>query len=177
MADEEKTKSLKMFNSVTCSKKPKKVPLNDLIFRACCREDDEIKYSLINYIQSEGKAAMLLGIDSNFFWDSLDLILSSWKNGNVYLAIDSKSVVYGYLIGDNRNPYIDIVEVICPYRGKGVGTFMVRKWEEICLEDYGKSSGLEITLKPLDGSVSFWTKMGYEFIGKYTMRKILAESI
>lgn len=182
MSEEKKT----IPQYVSLGREPEKVHIQDLTFICTMHLDKEkeYKYCLIEYLQDQAKRILRNEPEDSKFWYNLNSILQSWYQYNVHMAIDSKGKVYGYLVGNNTLTFlpttIHIMEVIYPYRGKGVGTFMVEQFEKSCINNARKSinpwNGY-IHVDPLPTCVDFWRKIGYLPDKNYIYTKKIAQPI
>lgn len=159
-------KNNKIRNYFTLSKREKEVDLDELIFINPVDSPlkTELLYSMIKYFQKEAKRILISGKGDCSFWFNLRIILDGFYRNNLRLAMDSKNNVYGLIMGDYRFQLntISILMVLPPYRGKGVGKYIVECWHRMKInEAIDPFSGL-IRLESLPESKGFWMKMGYK---------------
>lgn len=158
-----------MQNYFTLSKRDKNVNLDELIFINPLNSPlkSKLLYSMIKYFQKEVKRILISGRDDVSFWFNLRIILDDFYRGKLRLAMDSKNNVYGFIMGDYGFKYdnnIAILLVLPPYRGKGVGKYMVESWHKMQINEAVEPFNGLITIESLPESKGFWMKLGYKEI-------------
>ena len=160
-------KSNKIQNYFTLTKKKKEVDLDELIFINPMNSPlrNKLLYSMIKYFQKEVKRILISGKDDVSFWFNLRIIIDDFYRGNLRLAMDSKNNVYGLIMGDYKFSHsnsITILMILPPYRGKGVGKYMVESWHRMQINEAKECFDGLISLESLPESKAFWIKMGYK---------------
>ena len=133
-----------------------------------CHENHTHKYrwAIIDYLQKDAKHKKILSCENEegSFWYNIAHIIN--PTNPVYVATDKRQRLLGYMLfnrkPDNKNDRedyleLEIMEVLKPYRGKGVGKAMV-DWVKSTLK---KARVKEISVESLSGTDDFWEKMGF----------------
>lgn len=155
-----------MQNYFTLSKRDKNVNLDELIFINPMNSPlkSKLLYSMIKYFQKEVKRILISGKDDVSFWFNLGIIIDYFYRGKLRFAMDSKNNVYGLIMGDYGFKYdnnIAILMILPPYRGKGVGKYMVESWHKMQINEAKEFFDGTISIESLPESKDFWVKMGY----------------
>ncbi len=86
-----------------------------------------------------------------------------------YLLMVEGDSIIGYLrygLFWDEYPFMNLLYILDPFRGKGLGSDLVRYWEEEMLK---KQYGLVVTSTQSDeDSQHFYRKLGYKDIGSFT---------
>jgi GNAT superfamily N-acetyltransferase len=106
------------------------------------------------------------GTEFGSFWHNLPEITNAARDDGLFVVLNSRNQVVGYMaVGRRLGPEymesgilpLDIFEVLKNFRSRGKGKYMVELLKEAAV-----STGYNgIRLRPANNSIGFWEAMGF----------------
>ncbi len=102
-------------------------------------------------------------------WVNRQTICEKIEKNQIYVVFSGETFVGWlryHLFWDNT-PFLSMLHLLSPYRGKGIGRQLVRRWEEDM-----KQQGYPIVLASTaqtETAQFFYGKLGYQAIGSFTL--------